>query len=214
MDFTNPIAAVVPSLEGRILIVLARAAQPLSGSRVADLVPEASNSGVRIALRRMVEQGVVLAQPSSHAILYSANRQHLAWSAIEAVVDYATNADTALRERIAALADTELSERDRSRTTIALYGSVARGQARPDSDIDLVVLAPDDAEPAAVERLVLALTAGVPRWTGNLCSVYDLTHSRLRELIDAGDPIVPSWKDDAITLTGPNLDDLLTGSTR
>lgn len=214
MDFTNPIAAVVPSLEGRILIVLARAAQPLSGSRVADLVPEASNPGVRIALRRMVEQGVVLAQPSSHAILYSANRQHLAWSAIEAVVDYATNADTAFRERIAALADTELSERDHRRTTIALYGSVARGQARPDSDIDLVVLTPDDAEPAAVERLVLALTAEVPRWTGNLCSVYDLTHFRLRELIDAGDPIVPSWKDDAITLTGPNLDDLLTGSTR
>ncbi len=214
MDFTNPVTAVVPSLEGRILIVLARAAQPLSGSRVADLVPGASNPGTRVALRRMVGQGIVLAQPSSHAILYSANREHLAWPAIEAVVDYATNVDGALRERIAALAGKELAESDRDRTTVALYGSVARGQARPDSDIDLMVLTPDDADPVAVERLLLALTAQVPAWTGNPCSVYDLTHSRLRELASAGDPIVPSWRQDAVTLTGPNLHDYLTRSTR
>lgn len=212
MDFTSPVTAVIPSLEGRILIVLARAAQPLSGSRVAELIPEASNPGVRTALRRMTAQGVVLAQPSSHAILYSANREHLAWPAIQGVVDYATSVDATFRSHVLTAADRELGKTDGHRTTIALYGSVARRQARPDSDVDLVVLSPDDTDPAGVDRLVLALTAEVPTWTGNRCSVYDLTRTRLRELVASGDPIVASWRRDAITLAGPDFHERLAES--
>jgi hypothetical protein len=214
LDFTDPVTAIVPSLEGRVLVVLARAVQPLSGSRIAELIPDASNPGVRTALRRMLHHGVVQAQPSGHAILYSANREHLAWPAIQAVVDYATNVDTALRARITAVADRELPEVDRPRTTIALYGSVARGQARPGSDVDLVVLSPDGADHDATERLILALTVEVPAWTGNPCSVYDLTRARLQQLVADGDPMVASWRQDAITIAGPNLHDELVRTTR
>lgn len=43
--------------------------------------------------------------------------------------------------------------RDRGFSRLAVFGSVARGTARPDSDIDLLVEAPADATIVDVERL-------------------------------------------------------------
>jgi len=140
-----------------VLLALSRAEAPLSGSRVATLVPGASNPGVRKALGRLVEQVTL-----------------------------------------------HLGLHDAERTTIALYGSTARGTGDEHSDIDLVLLTPVDDEP-----LVRDVTTRVERWTGNPCSVYELTPERLSELVRRGDPIVRSWLDDAVTLRGPDLRRLL-----
>lgn len=209
MDLSNPVSAVVPSLEGRVLVVLDRAAMPLTGSRVADLVPGASNPGVRAALGRLVEQGTVLAERSSHAVLYRANREHLAWPAIEAAVALASRALDTLRDRIAGLVIERLGSARAARTTVALYGSVARGTSDRRSDVDLVVLTPDDVTPDEVEHLALGITAGVERWTGNACSVYELSTDRLVDLVRAVDPMVRSWLEDATTISGPDLRELL-----
>lgn len=209
MDLSNPVSAVVPSLEGRVLVVLDRAATPLTGSRVADLVPGASNPGVRAALGRLVEQGTVLAERSSHAVLYRANREHLAWPAIEAAVRFAASALDALSDRIAALLTEHLGAGRAARTTVALYGSVARRTSDRRSDVDLVVLTPDDVGPDEAERVVLGVTAGVERWTGNACSVYELSTDRLAALVRGGDPMVRSWLEDATTISGPDLRELL-----
>lgn len=204
MDLSNPVSAVIPTLEGRVLLVLSRASAPLSGSRVATLVPGASNPGVRKALGRLVEQGTVLAERSSHAVLYRANRDHLAWGAIEHALDFASTVEQVLGEKIAEQVAQHLGLRDAERTTIALYGSTARGTGDEHSDIDLVLLTPVDDEP-----LVRDVTTRVEQWTGNPCSVYELTPERLSDLVRRGDPIVRSWLDDAVTLRGPDLRRLL-----
>lgn len=67
-----------------------------------------------------------------------------------------------------------------------------------------MLLTPVDDEP-----LVRDVTTRVERWTGNPCSVYELTPERLSELVRRGDPIVRSWLDDAVTLRGPDLRRLL-----
>ncbi|HYQ74466.1 nucleotidyltransferase domain-containing protein [Cellulomonas sp.] len=96
-----------------------------------------------------------------------------------------------------------------ARTTVALYGSVARGTSDRRSDVDLVVLTPDDVTPDEVEHLALGITAGVERWTGNACSVYELSTDRLVDLVRAVDPMVRSWLEDATTISGPDLRELL-----
>lgn len=209
MDLSLPVSAVVPSLEGRVLLVLAHADAPLTGSRIADLVPGASNPGVRTALGRLVQQGTVLAAASSHAVLYRANREHLAWPAIQATVDYATNAHAMLRDRVVALVTEHLGADRADRTTLALYGSVARGTSTRESDVDLVLVTPDDLTGADAERLVLDLTDRVERWTGNTCAVYELSTGRVAELVRDADPMVRSWLDDASTINGPDLRGLL-----
>lgn len=52
-----------------------------------------------------------------------------------------------------------------------------------------------------------ALSESARRWTGNDCNVYVATASRLRELVEAKDPIVESWRSDALTFHGVDLGD-------
>ena len=57
---------------------------------------------------------------------------------------------------------------------IYLFGSVARGEAGPDSDYDLLVVVPDDAPP---ERRDSALAYRALRGTGIAADVLVCTHS-------------------------------------
>src|SRR5450756_2339371 len=86
MYLSNPISAIILTLEALVLRSLAHTTQPLSGSRIAELATTGSNPGVRTALNRLVRHGTVLARRSGPSILYTANRDHLAWPAIERAV--------------------------------------------------------------------------------------------------------------------------------
>jgi predicted nucleotidyltransferase len=70
---------------------------------------------------------------------------------------------------------------------IYLFGSVARGEAGPDSDYDLLVVVPDDAPP---ERRRSRLTYEVLRGTGTAADVLVCTRSYFeqRRLLQASLP--------------------------
>lgn len=42
--------------------------------------------GIAVVLDRLAESGIVIAQPSGSLVLYQANRRHLAWPAVEALM--------------------------------------------------------------------------------------------------------------------------------
>ena len=70
MDLSNPIHSVIPSVQGDVLVTLARSGRPLSGRGVAELVSDrASPSGVKAALRSLVASGLVTAEPHPPVIL-------------------------------------------------------------------------------------------------------------------------------------------------
>ncbi|HEY8718426.1 nucleotidyltransferase domain-containing protein [Pengzhenrongella sp.] len=203
---SNPISTVIPSVEGRVLQVLARTDMPLSGSRIAALIPNVSVEGVRRALHRLLASGFVIAEPVPPAILYSANGDHLLWPAVALLMSDADQIVLLLQRRIIKFIDMLIRDKqDRERLTIALYGSVARGDSRPDSDIDVVLIAPDDMREEAVDGLVSTLIDGVEAATGNECNVYAATRSQLDQLIEEGDPMIASWLSDAVTFQGPDL---------
>jgi predicted nucleotidyltransferase len=79
-----------------------------------------------------------------------------------------TAADAALAEVVRRLVEAYQPER------IYLFGSVARGDAGPDSDYDLLVVVPDDA-PLVMRRSRLAYQA--LRGTGIAADVLICTHS-------------------------------------
>ena len=64
---------------------------------------------------------------------------------------------------------------------------------------------PDNIDAHTIEKFGDAVTAGVEHWTGNSCNVYDLTGTRLAQLIAASDPMIESWVADARTFLGPDL---------
>ncbi|KQY21395.1 hypothetical protein ASD16_19070 [Cellulomonas sp. Root485] len=214
MDLNDPITSVIPTLEGRVFQVLARTDLALSGSRVASLIPSASNAGVRTAIARLVDQGLVLSQSAPPAVLYVANRRHLMWDAIEQLMRAADSVRHRLSGIIYDVVRMELGVDEAAHTSVALYGSTARGDNRPDSDIDLLLVTRND--PAAderVDRLVSRLIGEVHGATGNETNIYPASRARLDWLVRNDDPMIASWIADARTLVGPDVGPLLKGGS-
>lgn len=189
MDVARPYAAVIPTLDGPVLEVLARTSHPLTGREVHRLAGAGSESGVRLVLARLVEHGLVSSQQAGQATLYVGNRDHLAWLA----VDILTTMRQELATRVTSLVDTW----DVPPLTIAMFGSAARRDGHTSSDIDLLVVR---SESPGWETQLDQLRERVEAWTGNPCQIYDLTAAEYREHVRAGEPIVEEWRQDAVVL--------------
>ena len=61
MDLTDPTRAITSTLDGPVLAVLARTGRPVTVGQIAAEVPRGSEIGVRRAVARLVEQGIVVA---------------------------------------------------------------------------------------------------------------------------------------------------------
>jgi len=209
MDLSNPINAVIPSLDGEILTVLSRTTRPLTGRQIADLADRGSQSGVRLTLIRLEEQGVVLAESAGRSILFRANREHLLWGAVEELLRVAALTIRLLQERILSVMASAIEPSALDGTTIAFFGSVARGTSTTQSDIDLVVVFPESVPAEQSQVAVDRITAGVARWTGNQCNIYATTDTALDQMVLEVDPMIGSWSREAVTFNGPDLGELL-----
>lgn len=184
MDFRRPFSVVTPTLDGDVLAVLAGADEDFSGRRIYQLLRHGgSENGVRNAAERLVEQGVVLSRRAGPANLYRLNRDHLAAPYIEGLSSLRGQLLERLRDMIAHWGTPPVSA--------LVFGSVARSQAAPSSDLDLLVIRPslvgeDDEEWR--EQLAL-LEEATTAWTGNEAQVIeygepDLDDPGVRRLVE------------------------------
>jgi signal transduction histidine kinase len=81
VDVAHPIRSVVSTLDGPVLEVLARTTRSLTGREIHRLAGTGSPNGVRRALDRLAEQGLVHAEERAKAVFYPGNRDHVAWPA-------------------------------------------------------------------------------------------------------------------------------------
>jgi predicted nucleotidyltransferase len=198
-----PSEAVVPTLDGPVLVTLARLNSPVSGRRVHQLCGMGSEAGVRNVLNRLTHQGLVHASEAGSAVLYALNRDHLAWPAVEALAGIRGELLARLRGEFGTWAP-------RARAA-ALFGSAARGDGNADSDIDILLIRQRRTNPdtEAWKAQTTKLRENVTAWTGNLCQLYDIGSDDLETHIRAGEPILAEWRRDAITLAGADLRRLL-----
>jgi len=110
------------------------------------------------------------------------------------------NARQELNKRVSTFADSSAPEG----VTVALYGSVARGDSTKTSDVDLLVVFPDGVALDDRDEFVTGLRDNVQLWTGNDAQIYDLSESALTRQKEEGDPIVDSWAAEGIILFGNN----------
>lgn len=203
MDLTYPVHAVIPTLEGPVLAVLARTTRPLTGREIHRLAGTGSANGVRLALARLVRQGVVSAEERAAAAFYQANRDHLAWPAVEILVG--------LRRQLLDRLRQELCTWECQPAHASLFGSAARADGEPESDIDILLVRAVGVEEdeaiwaAQVEQLRKVVVA----WTGNRCQPFETGLDELADRIRASDPLIEAWRRDAVFLAGQELQPLL-----
>ena len=197
MQFSEPISAPFPGLHGRVLSVLAKTELALTGRTVAGLLTApASASGVQKVLDDLVRNGLVIAEPAGRAKLYTLNREHVAAAAIGELAH--------LRDRLIDRLQAEAETWEVPAAAVWLFGSTARGQGGPDSDIDILVVRPDevaDSDPRWLAQLE-TLADHATRWTGNRCDIVEYSSSELQRLIRRRERLVTELRRDAVPVAG------------
>jgi hypothetical protein len=209
MDVGHPYAVLTGGgLEGEVLQVLAGTTKPLTGRQVARLAQRGSDRGVRLALNRLVEQGLVDTVDAPPAVLYSLNREHIAAPVALALVGLRGALLDRLRDALSAWRVPAVHA--------SLFGSAARGDGDTDSDIDLFVVRPAkvSAEDPVWREQLEALERDVRRWTGNHAGVSEVGGDELTRLASERPPVVAELERDAVTLAGADARRLLKTAAR
>lgn len=195
MDLTSPLQSLVPTLDSAVLEVLAGTESGLSATQIARLAARGSRQGQALVLDRLVEHGLVIAEPANRGYLYRLNRDHVLADAVLSAYRARRTVFDRLTEAVKAL--------DPEPVHVSLYGSVARREAGPGSDIDLLVVLPSaPASDTGWSDQVQSLADRALAWTGNRLECLTFTVDELQEVATAGEPIVESFRDQAVTLSG------------
>ena len=207
MDLSSPLRTVSPGLDSAVLQVLAGTESALSASQIARLAPRGTRAGQLPVLNRLVDHGLVVAEPANQGYLYRLNREHVLAGPVVA----AANARAIVLERLTAA----VKSLRPAPVHVSLFGSFARGEGGPDSDIDLLVITPSDTDLADEGWLAQLDELGTRTfaWTGNRLEHVILTLERLHEVVRAGEPIVRSWLGETQVLSGRPLASLVAGAT-
>ena len=187
MYFAEPFGGLMPGARGAVLAVLLRTGAELTGRQVHGLVrDDFSLWSVQQALSTLTELGVVETRAIGRAMVHTINENHYSIQPLRALLDPVG----ALRGIVRSVVDSRV-------VNVILYGSVARGEARPDSDVDLAVIAAPDWD-GRVE-LGDAVRIGI----GNDCDVVVFTPNQFDRLVASQEePVVGQILSDGVALVG------------
>lgn len=204
MDLTSPLRSLIPSLDSAVLEVLARTESGLSASRVSRLATRGSRQGLSLALDRLVEHGLVIAEPANQGFLYRLNRDHVLTGALLLALDARHMVLEQLKGAVEQLEPRPLH--------VSVFGSFARADGTASSDIDLFVVceAGQDLHDEVWQQQLHEMEDRVLRWTGNRMEPLVLTPETLATAIRAREPIVNSVLEESICLLGAQFSELVT----
>jgi hypothetical protein len=192
MDFRRPLAVVTPTLDGDVLRVLVGVDAELTGAQVHRLVGHSSVAGVRRVLIRLSEQGIVDVRGAGAAKLYRLNREHVAARWVEGLAG--------LRSQVVERLRTHIGGWEIAPVVAALFGSVARGEAAPRSDLDIFLVRPTAADEDAWSDQTASIAAAATRWTGNDARTLEVGEDELADLAD--EPVIHDILEHGIELAG------------
>jgi hypothetical protein len=154
-------------------MVLAGAEEEFSGRQIHRLVGHGSEPGVRKAVERLAGQGIVLRRQAGRANLYRLNREHVSAEAIELL--------SGTRSQLIAWLEEAIGSWEVAPRCAALFGSAARNQAGPDSDLDLLVVRPSgvDEDDPGWQGQLSSLQRSATTWTGNDARIVELDEGGL-----------------------------------
>ena len=200
MDLARPFGVITPTVDGDVLQVLAGAEASFTPPQVHRLIGAHSESGVRKSLLRLCGQGIVTRARTGRAWAYRLSREHLAAPSIRSLAG--------LRQQLFDRVGAETRRWKIRAAYTAVFGSAASGRMRPDSDIDLFVVRPDEInfEDEAWRDQIEAIEHQVTAWTGNDCRVLELSEDEVAVAARSGDErVLADIADHGVTLTGPAL---------
>ncbi len=186
VDLVDPTRAVTPTLDGPVLAVLATAGRAMTVGEIAGQTARGSEIGVRRSLGRLVEQGIVRATEVGRNRVHELNRDHVAAPIAIAMAGLRLELWKRLHETLA--------KWKVHAVYACAFGSAARADGGPESDIDLLLVHPPfpgEKRPRRSNTLRRALGAVALDMTLPLTT--DADEAKWRQQVDELHPAVHAW---------------------
>jgi predicted nucleotidyltransferase len=193
MDLGSPVLDIAPAVRGALLQALARLEQPVTRRQLAAAAGVAPGNASTV-IEELIRSGIVTETVAGRSSMVLLNRSHLVAGPLLALAGLRGELIRRLRERLSAWPDLRGAW---------LFGSVARGEAHKESDVDLLIVA-DDLEPPDLHERLSQLQADVRVWTGNDLQLVEHSPTSWRELVRSKNPLVEQIRLDGIALAGDN----------
>jgi predicted nucleotidyltransferase len=191
----------------RILRALLPLTSPVSGNEVQFLAGIRSVSGLRAALRDLTELGILEREDTRRIKLFRVNRDHDLVEPLAAMFAAEGQRIVTLRQALRDILD---GGAVRERTlSIILFGSNARGDARPTSDADLFVVVIDEPSVLRVREVLVDAMPEIQRRFGLRVSPLVLARERIVERYRDGDPLMKNIENEGRTLYGTHFQEVV-----
>lgn len=192
MELNRPLATITPTLDADVLALLAQHKVVFTAGQLHRMLSKYSEEGIRKVLVRLTRQGIVHSERLGNAYGYHLNRHHLAADPIIALANLQSTLLSRLEDR--------LEHWTVPPKYAAVFGSVARGTMTAESDLDLLLVLPDDAPRSIWDDQVEALAAVVTKWTGNDTRPLEYTVGELAAAHD--EPVLHDVLREGLTVAG------------
>lgn len=193
----------------RILRELALHGKELSTTTISQRTG-ISDQSVRNAIRALLPTGVLMFYGQGRAVSYRLDVEHPIGEALRDLF----RAEGARMEEIRETVASAARQMEPHPLAVWLFGSVARGEDGPSSDIDLLFVADDDTTVEHAASVFRERLEDLEREQQITLSVIPLSGTDIQRLAGANDPF---WKEilrDAIPWHGKRPQDLLTSLRR
>jgi len=202
VDFRHPLTAVVPGVQGRVLAVLAGTDAELTGRTVASLASSSPAQTLRV-LNHLVHLGLVERREVPPAALFRLVEGNLVADAVLGIAH--------LRDRVVEHMREIADVIDPAPVSITVFGSFARGEADADSDIDVLVVRPENVDQYSEpwESSLAEWRDRVARAAGNPVEILEVGETEARRAVSGRRR--GAWRDiraDGVHVVGESLDDL------
>src|SRR5271166_5821351 len=189
VDLTDPTRAVTSTLDGPVLAVLAQAGRPLTVGEVAAQTARGSEIGVRKSLSRLVGEGIVRATLMGRNRVHELNRAHVAAPVADLLAGLRLELWRRLRETVTAW--------DPKPVYACVFGSAARGDGGPESDIDLLLVHPrfpgETAPPRSKGTAIIDAAEGLFEILINMPPAVPVDQAAWDRQVDQLHGLVPEW---------------------
>lgn len=200
MDVSRPAGIALPSGTEAVLHVLAGTDSPLGVREIARIAGVSANRASQV-LSELGRHGLVLVEAHGSVHLCRLNRAHLAAEPVLGLVG--------LRGRLLEFLRAEITGWPVRPVHASLFGSAARGDGDTESDLDLLVVQPDQADRESWEAQLFEAGERILAATGNRAAWFSIACDDLERAVKATEPILAEWRRDGIHLAGPRLSQLL-----
>lgn len=198
MDFLQPIEAIVPGAQGKVLATLIETTAELNLREVAQLAGVSPAQASRI-LPGLVDLGVVERREVPPSSQFRLVREH---TAARSLISLAHATDNVLGE-IGRMA----SAMPNPPASVIVFGSFARREARTGNDIDVLVVRPTDIDEDDVgwADQLDDWRNGVGRLTGNAVEIVEYSLAEIETRLDEGSDLIRQVGEDGLLILGSDL---------